>query len=265
MEHGEDILKTIGTPEQAAHKLKLEYESYLDNNATLNASPIKPLEQNQISLKEETTSDTMLSSLCSIIVEAQNTKIIVKREPIAYPEVDFEPIKNIDDFSISKENHCFHVVHRMKKMWFFNPFGFQKTRELILKIPETFSGNVSLETCNSSIAIHGFHHLNSLWAKTSNSKITAEQLTANEIELTTSNSSIHANHIFSENLIAHTSNSKIHGENIDCSEEVTLSTSNGTIEVLHLCGKNIDLHTSNAPIKGSITGSIMDYNITTEH
>ena len=260
-ESEEEIIKTIGTPKQAADKLKLEYEAYIERTPSNVEEPKeRPTLKKEVFTKPKEKAFSSLPT--SILVQAEVVRIIAMKAPIPYPEVEFEPIENVDDFSISTEHDCFKVLHRTRKHWFFVPFGFHKTRDLVLKIPEHFKGDLTLETSNASISFKDFESLNALFIKTSNSKVTVDNVSAKKMELYTSNSPIKANNIRGIDLTLKTSNSKLFVSEMDFSNEVNLTTSNASLEVLGLCGSIVKLRTSNGPIKGYMKGSIVDYNVT---
>lgn len=121
---------------------------------------------------------------------------------------------------------------------------------------------LTLISCNTPIHLQNFDSLTELNCKTSNSKISLENIHADHFLLHTSNSSIKVEDIAGGDVHAKTSNAKILLNKATFSNSIDLTTSNAPIEVHELCGTFIKLRTSNASIKGSICGSIVDYNIT---
>ena len=263
MEDGEsesDILKKLGSPKDVSYKLKLEYESYLEREEVPQTEDKKTISFSSL-LKKDENSSANKEMPTSIFVQAENVKIIALRENIPYPQVEFDEDKQVDLLSITEENGCFKVVHKIKKLWFLGLIGFHKTKSMILHIPTAFHGDLTLISCNSSIQLRDFDSLTELHCNTSNSKISVENVTANKMSLKTSNSSIRLENISGGDILAKTSNSKILLDRATFSNTIDFITSNAPIEVHGIVGKSIKLHTSNSSVKGEISGSIVDYNI----
>lgn len=265
MEDGEslsDILNTLGSPKEVSHKLKMEYEVHMEKEQKIPHISIDKKTSIVSLLKKEEPIFSIQQLPTSIFVQSENVKIIVLRENIPYPQVEFESREEIDLLSVTEEDGCFKVIHKIKKLWFLGLLGFHRSKDLIIHIPTAFHGTLTLISCNTPIHLQNFDSLTELNCKTSNSKISLEHIHADHFLLHTSNSSIKVEDISGGDVHAKTSNAKILLNKATFSNTIDLTTSNAPIEVHELCGTFIKLRTSNASIKGSICGSIVDYNIT---
>lgn len=258
-EREEEILRSFGAPETAAARLRSEYESKSETEKT----PAER-ERNFAAVGgqgENRPIDTLL-------VHSENVPILLRKEKIDRPVLEFEPREGMDVVSVTEENGRLTIWHRYNRspgFWlrglFSDLFRSEPQKNLIVHIPENFCGNLELESRNTPMELEGFPLLQSLRLETSNAKLVLRDVQASAIRLKTSNSPVQLQRVSAGNLEARTSNAGITANQAAAGQELRLSTSNSSISVEHLSGKNITLHTSNGSVRGSIAGSIVDYNV----
>lgn len=289
MENGEaeeEILQSFGTPRMAAERLRNEYEmkeeeSFAEKKAAILTKEEYIGNENGIQPKEQLKEESRKAPVTSIFIHTEEVRIVLQKDKVERPVVEFEPREGRDFLTVTEENGCFKIVHQYRKILVFRLFGFEKTRDMIVRIPEDFQGELEMESGNVSMEVNDFMNLKSLVIRTSNAgisvtntdavkmklkttnaKIVVTNAKAKEMNFKSSNASVRMENLQADNLEVHSSNGKLSLKNGAIEGKAELTTSNAQIEVENVSGTDITLHTSNGAVKGVLAGSIADYNVT---
>ena len=124
-------------------------------------------------------------------MEAENR--LVKFEPSSDNRIKvayYESSK--DTVDAAQKNDKLSVYNRdRKRRWFVFDFVSANVRTITIWLPQSFEGDINVETSNGSITLDDIGTLGELDLTTSNGKITLEKLSAKqEIKLSTSNGNI---------------------------------------------------------------------------
>lgn len=152
---------------------------------------------------------------------------------------------------------------------------------ITLCAPQDTLMDLTAHTSNASLRITGMRALCDVEGKTSNSRITVQQVICKNLEAKTSNSRLVLDKVEAKRgFKTKTSNARIEGAMLRAGEEMTLATSNGrvllqeaqapilsvttsngTIQVEALHTRSLLLRTSNGAIRGSVPGHRGDWAI----
>lgn len=201
---------------------------------------------------------------------------------IIYPKNKEDTVyefSNIDDIKLEAKKKSNY------KLFKINLFFAPKYSPTIVKLPKTFSSNITLKNTNAIIDISDIN-ISTLIATTSNGRVTIKKIKVNEeIIATTSNGAILLENIISNRKInasssngkievlgvntnkflAKTSNGRIFIENLVSEEEINLKTSNSKISFDKISSSDIiKFKTSNGKIEGTISGDPMEFSIDAE-
>lgn len=235
--------------------------------------------ETQQSFEEKTYTST--SKINEIQIDDKNTPVILTKSKDDKVHITYYE-NNKEKYNIS-ENGVLSIKKIDNYKWydyFFN-ITFQM-KSLTVEIPETFKGDITVDTNNAKINIEDLE-VNNLIAATSNGVIEISSLKANKnievqtsngsvdiekikaignINIETSNAHINCEEIASSDLSAKSSNARIALFDVRTENDIFAKTSNGSIETEKISAeKSITLNTSNAGIIGTVSGSIADYSI----
>lgn len=184
----------------------------------------------------------------AIEIEDKNTEAVLTVSPDEKIHITYyENEKNVYDL---KEGEILSFKKTEKYQWyeyFFN-INFQKTT-LEIQIPKDYTGDLILRTSNAKIEAKNLSAQN-MKLLSSNGAILLDTVHAEEqIHAETSNGSVEMKNISSENSIqAVTSNASIVFEKAE-SADTTALTSNGRIMLSEIQAENISAQTSNASVR----------------
>ncbi len=151
-----------------------------------------------------------------------------------------------------------------------------------LRMPRQMLADLTAQTSNCSIRLHGLHALCDTVLKTSNSRISVEKITCKSLDAHTSNSRLMLEEVASKQFLrGKTGNARIEARKIMAGGDLSLTTSNGrislekaatpaalaavtsnaNIEVRALRAAGVTLRTSNAAIRGELPGRCADWRI----
>ena len=155
-----------------------------------------------------------------------------------------------------------------------------KVYPFVLTLPSKYRGDVDARTTNGSMEAARVDVDGTITLRTSNGKITAEEVATQRAKFTTSNGGIRLRSVAAQSVVAESSNARIESESV-AADEVVLKTSNGANEARSIAGKkvkvethnghltvediageDISLYSSNGAVTGTIKGKISDYAIT---
>lgn len=153
-------------------------------------------------------------------------------------------------YDISTENSVLKFTRNVEYKWYHYIFNIDFfSYEMIIELPENYKCEMNLKTSNSKISINDVS-LISLNAKTSNGKIIASRIDCSEnADLYNSNGAIDISDIsLSGKLSADTSNGHIILENINTTDDIKAHSSNNKITLKNTVCNNIKCITSNGVI-----------------
>jgi DUF4097 and DUF4098 domain-containing protein YvlB len=182
--------------------------------------------------------------ITALSVSAECKKVTV--EPCDSDQITVQYATNSDqtyDFSVAGgtltvKNTDNRSWNSLRSAWKINgqaPF-------ITIRLPRKFAGAVSAETTNSDIRINGFQSLKSVACRTTNSAITIQDLSAQDLGFETKNAAINL-------------------QNVSASQKLSAETQNAQIGLEGVTSPDISLNTTNAIITGTILGREEDYTV----
>lgn len=278
----EECVAKFGSPEKAAEKFR---EEYVPEN-------ISSSDSQQVFYPEE-------PGIHTLDLTAENTHINAYESDNPYFQVLFTPNPEWESVETYCENGVWYFKHKkLKKLRFFLSAILEKHfKEITVLVPKNFDGSLLIKTTNAKISLSGCENLSktrlvssncpievkdvkssSCLLRTSNSRITMENVSGETLEaatcnspvilnnvtfsvqtLGTANSGIRLTDVFGTSLSAATSNSGVHAQNCVFPSELSISSSNGGISIKDIVSDNITLETSNASITGEVIGDMREY------
>ena len=213
---------------------------------------------------EEKTAEFKVDSVKAITVDTSNRRIEVVESTddlihITYYENEYETF-NIEN----SQSGSLTVIMKVTRDWFsWYDFSFDFTdTATIIAIPDSFSGEINLETSNGSISVSKMKLMDKLQVDTSNGAVDMEEVTAQEVDVTSSNGAITLSEVTTAELKVKTSNGRITVSDTTVDGETYLKTSNASIEVEEIVlNGDSEFDSSNGRISGSILGDDDDFSI----
>ncbi len=191
----------------------------------------------------EKTDTAAVSQIKYIYVDAENKQIEVKRGAGDEITMAYQTDK-AQNYTFSTKDGVMKLVNRYHYgLNLFNFFSWNNHNHITVTVPQSFAGEVYLNSSNGSVLVNDMEQV---------SKLTCD----------TSNGSIRLNNVHADSVIADTSNAQIELTQVT-SPNVNANSSNGRITLKDLASPDVTLDTSNAAIKGNILGAEQDYNIHT--
>ncbi len=192
---------------------------------------------------EEKTVTASVSEIKYIDVDAENKQIEVKRGTGQDITMTFQT-DNSQSYTFTTANGVMKLVNRYHYgLNIFNFFSWNNHNQIVVNVPQSYVGEVYLNSSNGSILVNDMEQV---------SKLTCD----------TSNGAVRLNNVHADSVIADTSNASIELTQVTASG-VNANSSNGKITLNDLASPNVILDTSNGAIRGSIIGDEQDYNIHT--
>ncbi|MCK9170028.1 MAG: DUF4097 family beta strand repeat-containing protein [Treponema sp.] len=234
------VIQDLGSPADIALQICAEYKKAADSLPAKNAG-IPDSEPSRY---------TAAGDVKTIIVSAQNIHVDVRSVPAGRVRVLFDPLPT-DKISVSEADGVYTFIHSIP-FHLFNWFGlFHAHGGITLEIPESFSGDVSVQTDNARLTVENLRHLKSgtfttdnarivvsgtecgkLSAHTSNGKVELENCTGQTCKIKTNNGRITANSCtFPAGLDLHTDNASINADRVKA-DTIIFKTNNGSINAL---------------------------------
>ncbi len=264
----EDVFKSLGTLDEISKNVLEDIE---------NTSILAKTDSKLINTTDKTKKEKVFNEIFrDIILKTKNEAVKIYVSPdedihLIYAEDDYEEYNiNVDDKKI--------MIDKVVKKFRF--FGFRKTRDFEIYLPENYNANLDLSTSNSNISCKHvsfnegeFNTSNSnismelisarrARSKTSNSNIKIENCSFNEaIYVITSNSKVKLENVNTIDIAVKTSNGKIEAENINAKGELIFKTTNANIIFENIVGYNMELMSSNGKLEGSINDSLENFSI----
>ncbi|MGN1466878.1 MAG: DUF4097 family beta strand repeat-containing protein [Ruminococcus sp.] len=225
---------------------------------------------------------TSSEKISTIQLEDDNTRVELTES--SDDKVHITYFENEKESYEIKEDKTLLIKRTDSYKWYDYIFNIRlRERYIEIKIPQSFGGNVILNTGNGKIGVQNIK-VKSLSAHTSNGSIDFGFVQAGEdikvitsngsvniqdtqakgtVDIKTSNASVTLGSSSFENLSAKSSNGKIQLLNVKAENEIYAETSNGKIDIERISAeKSITLKTSNAGVTGTVLGTISDFTVT---
>lgn len=198
----------------------------------------------------------------TIRIKAECTPVIVRPSSSKTARVIYSPREGMDRISFHEDGGVLTFEHSINKFYLWRFIGINiREQPITVEIPVDFDGEITLITSNAYVTAKDMNHLKSLRMESSNSSLTAENLTSLSTKLKSSNGKLNMHRLKGRTLDATTSNARIGADGCVMDESITFTTSNGKIEIEDIASKNIELVSSNGAIKGTISGDMREYAI----
>ncbi|MBL1230795.1 DUF4097 family beta strand repeat protein [Enterococcus sp. BWB1-3] len=170
-----------------------------------------------------------------------------------------------ETYTIDDQNNKLVIKkNEPKKGWsifsWFN-FNFGKGAEVMVEVPSSQLSSLNVKTSNNKISVENIS-TNNAKLESSNGKIHLEDIqAANKIEGKTNNSKIELDDVNAKEIDFKTSNGKIDLSELSFSDG-RFETSNGKISFDEISVKSyLSIKSSNGPIKGTIAGKENDFSV----
>lgn len=263
----EEIILSLGSPDEAAARIIKDYEDYGQR-----LSSLPPQVQGG-------DYSAPAHGIRSIDIDTRDTPIEIAPAAGDTVRIAFHPRKGIDEVSSDIADGTFTFRHRMRPFSFHIFNWFRTGVKIRLEIPGAYKGDVCIRTSNASVhaADLAAGNLNLI---TSNAKVSAERINCQLLHIKTSNAkvivgSIHClpldiettngaillGDIHAERVRAATSNARINAEHLTAAGEISLKTNNAALTFSDLPCTRLELKTSNAPVTGMLYGDMRAYSI----
>ena len=195
-----------------------------------------------------------------IVIDARHTGIEIRPVQGGPVQVHFIPMEQ-DRVSVSERDGVFTFRHTVEFSLFHWRNLFYLPHKIIVDVPVSFNGELSVSTCNARIEAADLPRLSTVRLVTSNAHLTVSRLTCDSISLRTSNGSLELWGLQGRRCTAETSNGRITADGCRFPDELCLYTSNAAIRVQDALSDNIDFSTGNGPVTAIIRGDMREYAI----
>ena len=190
--------------------------------------------------------------LIGIRVEARDAGVRVKSSNAKTVSVKYD-VHQDEEFSVNIEDGVLVVRERLPKKWMhwlkgIFSFGWENWRWSIeLDMPSQFDGFIDIASTNHALSVEGMR-LGSLSARTSNSKVTMDGITATgELKIFSSNGVTRLqNSTITGNVHVETSNSRAEAQNVHSQGNMALQTSNARLSIEDCSAAAVSARTSNS-------------------
>lgn len=251
----EEVISKLETPEKIAESLKKEIDSKTLNNVLTQGNNI-----------ENVTSDDYISSqnISTVIICARDRELRVEQSLDGKVHVCCK-IEDMDEIVCYEKDGIFYFDQRNKKnIRFLFRFNYVKTEPaIIIKLPKDLV-RTELTTTNAGIYIENCSLSQYLKAETTNVGILCKGVFGNRIDLTTTNAGIKCQNVNADNLYINTTNGGIKLKDVEATEAIKAETTNSSIKIEKINADIVDLESSNGSVKGIMSGSILDYRISSK-
>ncbi len=194
---------------------------------------------------KEKTAMAQVSETKLIYLDVSNREIKVNR--IDGDEIKIAYTENQNEkFDFTNENGSVKLIKRSSigfpSGW--NLFGNWSSSPITVGVPESYSGELYLDTSNGGISVDNMAHATKITCSSSNGGVVIRDTQAQDVAVDSSNGGIVL-------------------KGLTASGTVHVDTSNSGIAIQNLTAPDVALNTSNGSIIGNIIGKEEDYSITT--
>ncbi len=287
----EDAVASLGDLDEIKRDFYAQEKLLEDLDEIDNQEVEDEKEEEHKSTEPETIFCSFENTNQNIYVKDKNNAVKVLASPddqiyLEYTNTEFHSYELNADHEIRVECKSTYsneegVLNKMFRL-FQKGLSLEKRKDLILRVPANYAGNLILVSTNASIKVDHVIAQNirikssnakievanvvvngNLVADTANGHIKAKDVTvSNRIEFISSNALHEIFDTKGESIVSTTSNGIIMASRIHASQKIEFTTSNGAITVDEIaCDEDIRVRTSNGNIKGSILGREEEYSI----
>ena len=195
---------------------------------------------------EEKTVTVPVAEVTDIYIDAENKDVTITRGDGADIRVNYVTDKT-QSFIVTTTNGVVKLINRSRTghsiFHFFYSIS-QGHTKISVSVPQSFAGELYLNTSNGKISVSDMEQVTKLTCDTSNGSIRLNSVNADSIDADTSNAEIQLIQVTSSDVNASSSNAKIVLKDLTA-PRVVLDTSNADITG-NLCGReeDYDIHTS---------------------
>lgn len=255
IENGEDeanLIAGYGSPRDIAAQILEETRSAVPaEQSACTASQDFPAQPNGYVTRGE---------VHSIVIDARHTPVEVRTVQSGPVQVHFEPGES-DHVTVSEENGVFTFRHTMQMFLFHWRALFAGPRTIVLDVPSSFTGTLSVTTCNARLVACNLNHLSTAQFTTSNGHMTLKNILCDSLCAYTSNGTVDLQDLRGSTCTVETSNGRIIAGDCSFSAAMKLYTNNGPIRVYKARSNHLEFDTQNAAIAATIIGDMREYAI----
>ncbi len=194
----------------------------------------------------------------SIVINARHTAVEVRAVHSGPVQVHFEPSES-DRVAFSEENGVFTFRHTMQMFLFHWRALFSGPRTIVVDVPVSFAGSLSIATCNARLNADSLGHLTSAQFTTSNGHLTLRNIICDILSADTSNGAVDLQNLQGNTCTVETSNGRITAQNCAFRDTLKLYTSNGSIRANSAESDHLEFATHNAAVSATIIGDMREY------
>ena len=282
-EKQEDIMASLGTPKEAAGRLrKAEQEEQIAQGHDLAADPSDIHSDGEGTYENGADAPTPASGneVLAVQIRTDMHPVEICRYDGERVQIVYDARESIETVTETFSQGVLSFRQKVKSWKIWKIWNYSWRKSICVKLPMDFAGKVqifadaapitlrkigvlkelSVQTGNAKIEIFDLK-AESLLAHTSNAQILAERISAKSGILRTTNARIEVTDMDGEHLSFTTSNNRICLTQVTAHPELCAKTSNGALKVDRLEADHISLRTSNGPVSGFIAGVMEDYDI----
>lgn len=252
----EAVIQDFGSPRDIAAQISAEYHTP--------ASAQQPASGTVPPVPSQPVGGMQTYAACNpvgaVMISAQNISVQVQPVPDGPVRVLFSPCES-DRITVTEENGVFTFTHMMQHLLFHWQDLFRGPRSILLQLPVSFHGDISVTTCNSKITAENLREIGSANFTNNNAHISVTNTECRTLQLKSSNGSLKLFGVTGEACTAITSNSRISVENSRFPAQLQLHTSNSSIQVEQGSSDNISMKTANGSISAMLAGDAREYAI----
>ena len=252
----QELIAGFGAPQTIAAQLLSESRSTVPQHTTAGNSAGNSA--NMPPVQADSGAYAPKGPVHSIIVDARYIGVTVRQVAHGPVQIHFTPTAS-DRVTVAEKDGIFTFCHTKECDILHWRDLFAGPQNILVDLPEEFSGDLSVTTCTAQLTISGPQGLNTVSLTTSNGRLTADSLTCNSLYLKSSNGALDLYGLSGSHLVAESSNGRICAEDCSFSDELHLYTSNGAIRAQNLAADNLEFSTSNGPISATILGDMREY------
>jgi Predicted membrane protein len=211
----EAVIQDLGAPETIAQQICADHDKAAETMPPQTFSPEAGGERCYAAA----------DSVQKIVVSAQNVHVNVRSVPSGSVRVLFDPLPN-DKVTVTENGGVFTFTQTMQ-FHLFSWFGlFRSHYGITLEIPESFSGDVCVSTCNARLTAEHLRQLKSTEFVTDNARIVMSGLECETLRVRTSNGKVELENCSGTVCTVKTNNARITALNCSFSEGVDFHTEN---------------------------------------
>lgn len=249
----EAVIQDFDSPQDIAAQISAEYHAPASAQQSVSGTvPPQPIGDMQ--------TYTSRNPVGAVMISAQNLSVQVQPVPDGPVRVLFSPCDN-DRITVTEENGVFTFAHVMQHLLFHWQELLRGPRSILLQLPVSFHGDISVTTCNSKITAESLRGIGSANFTNNNAHISVTNTECRTLQLKSSNGSLKLFGVTGEACTAVTNNSRISVENSRFPAQLQLHTSNSSIQVEQSSSDNISMKTANGSISAMLAGDAREYAI----